>query len=338
MTDNVPFPGSPDDMMQRIAELEAASLEMMRQLEEKALRITALEAERDEARRQVERRERENTELRKNLLGQTEMTAAAQRERDEAREGAHAWRCHGEARVATARLAALKEAEGPVREMAKSHRDPTRHFKEDVHNYVADELDRAADAIAALASAPGDGAIYAEESRRRDPEAYEAALAQLADDLTKAGESEYSDPSIASTPKKQFRHKKRGSVVEIDGDTAELQSAGGPIPEGTVLTVYRHVEDGKRWARPKTEFEDGRFEALASTPKTEGRVSDDYISPATTQDALLWWPLRRAQDGDEAVTDLLIILAYAGGLLTGIYIGWRFGIETPGAPKTEGRK
>lgn len=80
------------------------------------------------------------------------------------------------------------------------------------------------------------------------------------DTLRLAGFPRALSPPSAS---EQFRHKKRGSVVTVLGD-AELQVAATQwIAEGTVLTIYRHVEDGKLWARPKVEFEDGRFERVA---------------------------------------------------------------------------
>lgn len=56
------------------------------------------------------------------------------------------------------------------------------------------------------------------------------------------------------------RHKKRGTLYRDSGD-CELQSSGGPIEEGTILTTYVS-ECGRAFARPKAEFDDGRFEKL----------------------------------------------------------------------------
>jgi hypothetical protein len=57
----------------------------------------------------------------------------------------------------------------------------------------------------------------------------------------------------------RYRHLKRGTVYQVRTH-AELQAAA-PVPEGTTLTIYIG-DDGRTWARPKAEFEDGRFEAL----------------------------------------------------------------------------
>ena len=57
----------------------------------------------------------------------------------------------------------------------------------------------------------------------------------------------------------RYRHRKRGTIYRVQTH-AELQAAA-PVPEGTTLTVYLG-DDGSAWARPKAEFEDGRFEAL----------------------------------------------------------------------------
>jgi hypothetical protein len=59
----------------------------------------------------------------------------------------------------------------------------------------------------------------------------------------------------------RWRHKVRGSVYEEIG-LASLQTAR-PVRDKTVLVVYQG-SDGTLWARPKTEFQDGRFERLPS--------------------------------------------------------------------------
>lgn len=57
-----------------------------------------------------------------------------------------------------------------------------------------------------------------------------------------------------------WRHKKRGTFYVHLG-VAKLQTTN-PIQEGEELVVYRD-EDGKLWARPQSEFNDGRFEHIS---------------------------------------------------------------------------
>lgn len=47
------------------------------------------------------------------------------------------------------------------------------------------------------------------------------------------------------------------STYDVMG-VGELQTAF-PISEGTKIVVYRSPVDGRLWARPETEFNDGRF-------------------------------------------------------------------------------
>ncbi|MBY3433125.1 hypothetical protein HFN89_02880 [Rhizobium laguerreae] len=59
---------------------------------------------------------------------------------------------------------------------------------------------------------------------------------------------------------RNVRHRQRGSDYDVMREEVSVQCAR-PVQEGDLLTVY--VEpDGRGWARPKDEFNDGRFQTL----------------------------------------------------------------------------
>lgn len=66
---------------------------------------------------------------------------------------------------------------------------------------------------------------------------------------------------VADVLKNRWRHLKRGSEYYEIG-RAKLQS-GKTLSEGESLVVYIAF-DGTLWARPETEFEDGRFERVTA--------------------------------------------------------------------------
>lgn len=60
-------------------------------------------------------------------------------------------------------------------------------------------------------------------------------------------------------PVNRWRHKKRGSTYTEVG-RGQLQT-DQPIHDMEPMVIYRSEHDGSLWARPVSEFEDGRFEA-----------------------------------------------------------------------------
>lgn len=69
---------------------------------------------------------------------------------------------------------------------------------------------------------------------------------------------------------KRYKHKKRGTAYTIVA-IGKIQSSdwvtdfgidGSILIDGKEVVIYRCLEDGEYWVRPKDEFFDGRFEEL----------------------------------------------------------------------------
>jgi hypothetical protein len=69
------------------------------------------------------------------------------------------------------------------------------------------------------------------------------------------------------------RHKKRGTEYVLIG-YGKMQADGwlkAPYPQGPLFSVdmaevaiYRSVDDGSLWCRPREEFDDGRFDIITN--------------------------------------------------------------------------
>ncbi|QNP81170.1 hypothetical protein [Agrobacterium tumefaciens] len=130
------------------------------------------------------------------------------------------------------------------------------------------------------------------------------------------------------------RHKKRGTEYVLIG-VGKMQADTWKVPhtyrdmgetETDMVTVdmrevaiYRSIDDGSLWVRPREEFEDGRFEPLASflptvwimrtvacgfypiqpsdkcKPEDHGRLNDHVVSIEDLEGNVLW---RREENAD----------------------------------------
>lgn len=108
-----------------------------------------------------------------------------------------------------------------------------------------------------------------------------AALTTLALDAAIAIERALPAPAGGETGP-THRHKKRGTEYVLIGfgkmqaehwyQAYEWQIGDGHDYKSVDMrevAIYRSVDDGSLWVRPREEFEDGRFEALPTPPSTE---------------------------------------------------------------------
>jgi hypothetical protein len=69
--------------------------------------------------------------------------------------------------------------------------------------------------------------------------------------------------SEAISKREHVRHIKRGSTYRVLGK-GKIQVSGNPLVDYAEVVVYASDETGDIWIRPIDEFEDGRFEKIAS--------------------------------------------------------------------------
>jgi hypothetical protein len=93
-------------------------------------------------------------------------------------------------------------------------------------------------------------------------------------------------PVEAEVREATHRHKKRGSEyvligfgkMQADNWFEKLSDTNSGAIDMREVAIYRSVDDGSLWVRPREEFEDGRFTALS--PAQPGAQNNDVVGEA----------------------------------------------------------
>lgn len=101
--------------------------------------------------------------------------------------------------------------------------------------------------------------------------------------------------SLRTEPVATHRHKKRGTEYALIG-FGKMQASNwylpgamkaGPSVDMCEVAIYRSVNDGSLWARPREEFEDGRFEELPVAASPQRDAAESRVATLEAENAAL---------------------------------------------------